>query len=110
MKNIKTSLLITFLAFNTGNIMINAQQKKTAASTEKAMNNNPFLKKSTLQYQAPEFDKIKDSHFKPAFEFGLKEQLANIDKIVNDKAAPTFENKVLALEFHFERASAHKIY
>ena len=98
MKRIKTSLLITFIAFSTGNMMINAQQKKNTATTEKAMNNNPFLKKSTLQYQAPEFDKIKDEHFKPAFEFGLKEQLANIDKIVNDKAAPTFENTVLALE------------
>ena len=98
MKKIKTSLLVAFIAFNTSNMMINAQQKKTTATTEKAMNNNPFLIKSTLQYQAPEFDKIKDEHFKPAFEFGLKEQLANIDKIVNDKAAPTFENTVLALE------------
>jgi peptidyl-dipeptidase Dcp len=67
MKNIKTSLLITFMAFNAGHIMINAQQKKASATTQQAMDNNPFLKKSTLQYQAPAFDKIKDSHFKPAF-------------------------------------------
>ena len=98
MKKIRTSLLVTFIAFNAGNLMINAQQKKASVATEKAMKDNPFLKKSPLQYQAPEFDKIKDEHFKPAFEFGLKEQLANIDKIVNDKAAPTFENTVLALE------------
>ena len=98
MKKIKTSLLVAFMALNTGNVLIHAQQKKTTATTETAMNNNPFLKKSTLQYQAPEFDKIKDGHFKPAFEFGLKEQLANINKIVNDKADPTFENTVLALE------------
>src|SRR6218665_359691 len=98
MKKIKTTLLITFLAVNAGSIAINAQQKKASAATEKSMNNNPFLKKSPFQYQAPEFDKIKDDHFKPAFEFGLKEQLANIDKIVNNKAVPTFENTVLALE------------
>ena len=89
---------MTFIALSAGNIKINSQVKKTSVATEQSSKNNPFLKKSTLQYQAPEFDKIKDSHFKPAFEFGLKEQLANIDKIVNDKAAPTFENTVLALE------------
>ena len=82
MKKIKSTLFITFLTINAGNLTINAQQKKTSATTEKSMNNNPFLKKSTLQYQAPEFDKIKDEHFKPAFEIGLKEQLANIDKII----------------------------
>ncbi len=98
MKEIKTTLLVTFIAFGAGNMMINAQQKKASAITEKSMKDNPFLKKSPLQYQAPEFDKIKDEHFKPAFESGLKEQLANIDKIVNDKASPTFENTVLALE------------
>ena len=98
MNNIKTSLLIAFIAFNAGNIMINSQVKNTATSTQSADKNNPLLQKSPLQYQAPQFDKIKDTHFKPAFEIGLKEQLANIDKIINDKAAPTFENTVLALE------------
>lgn len=62
------------------------------------MANNPFLKKSTLQYQAPEFDKIKDEHFKPAFDYGLKVQLAEIEAIANNTAASTFENTVLALE------------
>lgn len=92
------SLLVTFMAFHAGNVMTIAQQKKAAATTEQSMKNNPFLRKSPLQYQAPEFDKIKDEHFKPAFDYGLKEQLANIDKIVNNPAAPTFENTVLALE------------
>ncbi len=59
---------------------------------------NPFMQKSTLQYQAPEFDKIKDSHFEPAFDFGLKMHLYEINKITNNSAAPTFENTVVALE------------
>lgn len=63
-----------------------------------SMANNPFLKKSSLQYQAPEFDKIKDSHFKPAFEYGIKVQLVELDQIANNKDAPTFENTILALE------------
>ena len=59
---------------------------------------NPLLQKSTLQYQAPVFDKIKDSDFKPAFNFGLKIHDAEIDKIANDKNNATFKNTVLALE------------
>jgi peptidyl-dipeptidase Dcp len=60
--------------------------------------NNPFLSKSPLQYQAPEFDKIKDSHFKPAFDFGLKQHSAEIDKIANNPEKPTFENTIVAME------------
>lgn len=59
---------------------------------------NPFMQKSALQYQAPEFDKIKDEHFKPAFDYGMKVKLAEVDAIANNTAAPTFENTVLALE------------
>lgn len=59
---------------------------------------NPFMKKSSLQYQAPEFDKIKDEDFKPAFDYGMKVQLAEIEKIANNTEASTFENTILALE------------
>lgn len=57
-----------------------------------------MLRKSTLQYQAPEFDKIKDENFKPAFDYGIKEQLKEIDAIANNSEAPTFKNTILALE------------
>lgn len=59
---------------------------------------NPLLQKSTLQYQAPRFDLIKDSDFKPAFEYGLKKNDKEIEKIANNPAPPTFQNTVLALE------------
>ncbi|MDY3528713.1 M3 family metallopeptidase [Riemerella anatipestifer] len=59
---------------------------------------NPFLEKSKLQYQAPEFDKIKDEHFKPAFDYGLKVQELEVQKISENTEVPTFENTVLALE------------
>ena len=59
---------------------------------------NPLLQKSTLQYQAPTFDLIKDKHFKPAFEYGLKIHDQEIEKIANNPAKPTFQNTVLALE------------
>lgn len=60
--------------------------------------NNPLLHASTLQYQAPPFDLIKDEHFKPAFEYALKKHDSEIDAIANNTARPTFQNTVLALE------------
>lgn len=59
---------------------------------------NPLLQKSTLQYQAPRFDLIKDEDFKPAFDYALKAHDAEVEKIANNKAKPTFQNTVLALE------------
>jgi peptidyl-dipeptidase Dcp len=63
---------------------------------------NPLLKKSTLQYQAPVFDQIKNEHFKPAFEFALKEHDEEVAAIANSKSKPTFKNTVLALEISGE--------
>src|SRR6478609_6882676 len=59
---------------------------------------NTLLQKSTLQYQAPDFNLIKDEHFKPAFEYGLKIHDQEIESIANNPAKPTFQNTVLALE------------
>ena len=59
---------------------------------------NPLLQKSTLQYQAPLFNLIKDEHFKPAFEYGLKSHDEEIEKIANNHDESTFQNTVLALE------------
>nr|WP_245980358.1 M3 family metallopeptidase [Flavobacterium aquicola] len=59
---------------------------------------NPLLQKSTLQYQAPDFSAIKDEHFKPAFDYGLKINVQEVEAIANNPAKPTFQNTVLALE------------
>src|SRR5947209_13870396 len=59
---------------------------------------NPLLKESTLPYQYPPFDKIKDNHFTPAIEAGMREQLKEVDAIANIPEKPTFENTVVALE------------
>ena len=62
------TLLVTFITLSAGNVLTSAQQKKQSATTQQSMKNNPFRIKSPLQYQAPEFDKIKDDHYKPAFD------------------------------------------
>lgn len=59
---------------------------------------NPLASKSTLVFQAPVFDKIKDSDYEPAIEAGMKEQLAEVQAIVGNQEAPTFENTILAME------------
>ena len=59
---------------------------------------NPFAKPSTLQYQYPAFDKIKNEHFAPAFAEGMRQEAAEIEAIANNKAAPTFDNTIVAME------------
>ena len=59
---------------------------------------NPFAKASTLPFQAPRFDLIKDGDYQPAIEAGMAEQAAEITRIANNRAAPTFDNVIVALE------------
>ncbi|WP_299158122.1 M3 family metallopeptidase [uncultured Tenacibaculum sp.] len=59
---------------------------------------NPLLVKSTLDYGAPDFTKIKDEHFMPAILEGMKVQNEAIAEIVENKEASTFNNTILALE------------
>lgn len=101
MKNITSLFLVSSLAATTACTTMNNTTKINATQSEISdisMIGNPFMQKSQLQYQAPEFDKIKDSHFRPAFDYGLKVQSAEFEKIANNPAKPTFENTILALE------------
>lgn len=59
---------------------------------------NPFASPSPLQYQAPPFDRIHDADFKPAIEEGMRQQLAEIDKIASDPAPATFDNTIVVME------------
>ena len=59
---------------------------------------NPFYAPSTLPFQAPAFDKIKNGDFKPAMEQGMRNQLGETQKIANNTAAPTFANTIVELE------------
>ncbi|HKE56703.1 MAG TPA: M3 family metallopeptidase [Pyrinomonadaceae bacterium] len=60
---------------------------------------NPLLAKWTGKYGGvPPFDRVQVSLFKPALEAGMAEQLAEVDKIARDPAAPTFENTIVAME------------
>ena len=67
-------------------------------SAAQAADSNPMSAESTLPYQAPPFDRIKDSDFGPAFDEAMKQQIAEIDAIANNPAAPTFDNTIIAME------------
>ncbi len=59
---------------------------------------NPFFKKSTLPFEAPNFAEIKDEHFLPAFEEGMKQHMAEVEAIANNPEPATFENTFVAME------------
>jgi len=59
---------------------------------------NPFFASSLLPYQAPHFDLIDDSHYRPAFDEAIRQKREEIAAIAGSAAAPDFTNTVLALE------------
>lgn len=59
---------------------------------------NPLLMKSNLPFGAPDFSRIKESDYFPAIEAAIKIKRDNIQKIVDNKKKPTFQNTILAFE------------
>lgn len=89
---------VCILSFSIASIMIAKTTSKTLNNVIESRHKNPFLTQSKLPFQAPPFDKIRDSDYKPAIEEGMKQQLAEIKKITDNIVAPTFENTLVALE------------
>lgn len=69
------------------------EKKVTDSTTE-----NPLLSEWNTPFGVPPFNLIKNEHYKPAFEIALAEHKAEIDAIINNTDAPTFENTIVALE------------
>ena len=59
---------------------------------------NPLLQPSPLFDQAPPFDRIHDGDYQPALEEGMRQQLAEVRQIADQKAAPTFDNTIVPME------------
>ncbi|MFE3455079.1 M3 family metallopeptidase [Nonomuraea sp. NPDC059194] len=62
------------------------------------MAENPFFAPSSLPYQLPPFEEIREEHYLPAFERGMAEHLAEVEAIANSADDPTFDNTIAALE------------
>ena len=67
-------------------------------STPAAAGSNPLFVESTLPYHAPRFDLIRNEHYEPALEEGMRQHLAEIDVIAKQMTAPTFDNTIVAME------------
>jgi peptidyl-dipeptidase Dcp len=59
---------------------------------------NPFFSESSLYLKYPPFDKIKNEHYAPAFELGMKQHMQEIDSIALDQDLASFENTILSME------------
>ena len=78
---------------------LNAEKPSAKSSpSPPTTGDNPLLVESTLPYHAPPFDKIKDEHFVPAIDAGMREQLKEVDVIAASSEKPTFDNTIVALE------------
>jgi peptidyl-dipeptidase Dcp len=89
------SILITGISVALAASAATAQTQAASASFGPS---NPFYAPSTLPFQAPPFDKIKDSDYQPAIDAGMAQQIAEVEAIANNPAPPTFENTIVAME------------
>jgi peptidyl-dipeptidase Dcp len=94
----KSRLALALAAALSLSAPLHATEAASDPAAAKPMAANPFLSPSTLPYFLPPFDKIGNEHYLPAFEQGMKEQLAEIDAITANTEAPTFENTIVAME------------
>lgn len=69
-----------------------------SASTDVFDSNNPFFSASTLPFYAPPFDLIRDEHYMPAFEAGMAQARSEVDAIIANAEAPSFQNTIVELE------------
>ena len=75
-----------------------ASAESTAMPDADARNANPLFSVSPLSLGYPQFNRIQDSHFGPAFDAGMEQQLAEMNAIAESSEAPTFENTIVAME------------
>src|SRR5215469_15573477 len=75
-----------------------AAAHKTVSASRALPASNPFAKPSALPFQTPDFARIKDSDYLPALLAGMARQKVEVTAIANQKAAPSFDNTVAAME------------
>jgi peptidyl-dipeptidase Dcp len=95
-RNIRHSRFFSFIA--AGAILLSACVLAAQTAEPDFGPSNPFYAASKLPFQAPPFDKIKDSDYQPAIDAGMAEQRKEVQAIADNPAPPTFENTIVALE------------
>ena len=90
------ALGLSACADNTALPQTDTQLNTTTVSEVNAT--NPLFAKSALQYEAPDFNAIKDEHFLPAITAGMEQQMNEVLAIANNPEPPSFENTLVAME------------
>jgi len=89
----KTALFFTCLAL----LLVSCSKQTKETPVEPALA-NPFLEEWDTPFGVPPFEQIKEEHYMPAFEEGMKQHKLEIEALVNNSDSPTFENTVEALD------------
>ncbi len=95
MNNVRTAAVVGLMLWVAGCAAPVEEPMPTSSPADAA---NPFFFANSLPYDLPPFDRLDDSHYLPAFERGMAEQLEEVEAIANDADAPTVENTLVALE------------
>lgn len=91
----KTNLILILLAVG---LLFAACVKTSETPEEASAADNPFFSEYDIPFKVPPFDIIKPEHFIPAYEKGMEEQIADIEALVNNTEATTFDNTIVALD------------
>ena len=94
-----TIAIAASLTLSAGALAADAKTTHKSTKHSAAMaSTNPFFAPSKLQDQTPEFNRIKESDYTPAFVEGMRQQRKEIDAIAKNPAKPTFANTIVAME------------
>jgi len=91
-------ILLSMSALSSVTVKAQTSGHLTSASTDGFGQANPFYAPSTLPFEAPPFDKIRDGDFQPAIEAGMAQHRTEIEAIANNPDPATFENTIVAME------------
>jgi len=91
----KYAALIFLLCFHLGSTISFSAAPPQAAT---ALPDNPFFKPYGTPFNVPPFNLIKNEHFLPAIEEGIKREQAEVEAIINNPEPPHFENTIAALD------------
>lgn len=98
MKTILATAISSALFLTACSEPTNVESNSTTENVVAQKTVNPLMQPSPLQYYAPDFSAIKDTHFAPAFEKGIAQQIEEVQRIIDNTSPADFNNTIVALE------------
>ena len=75
-----------------------ATGEKPVVEMPESLKGNPLVEEWNTPYQTPPFSEIEYAHYEPAIDYAIELNRAEIEAIINNPEAPTFENTIVAME------------